>query len=139
MAKHRTYEKQLPPRRKDPHPVWRGIGCLSMLILPALAFGVSGILVQIAPSMGIYLPPELLGRPVMPEVLFKVPGLIGLLNWIQRQNNLYAILLITFVVTLALAGILALGYAFVYRLVGPPRYTGYDAPPQNIKVKRYKR
>ncbi|MBI5935925.1 MAG: hypothetical protein HY867_19640 [Chloroflexi bacterium] len=139
MSKHRSFEKQAKPRRKDPHPVWRGIGCLSMLIIPAISFGISTILVQMAPSMGVYLPPELLGRPVMPELLFKVPGLIGLLNWIQRQNNLYAILIITFAVVVVLAGIIAVGYALAYRIMGPPRYTGYDAPPPRIKVKKYKR
>lgn len=139
MAKYRSYEKQAPPPRKDPHPIWRGIGCLLMLILPALSFGISVILVQTAPSMGVHLPPELLGRPVMPEILFNIPGLIGALNWIQRQNNMYAILLFTFVVTLVLAGVLAVIYAFMYRLVGPSRYSRYDAPPQNIKVKKYKR
>jgi len=139
MAKYRSYEKQQSPRRKDPHPVWRGIGCISMLVIPALSYGVSTILVNMAPSMGVYFPPELVGRPVMPELLFKVPGLIGLLNWIQRQNNLYAILLITFVVTVLLAGVIALIYAFAYRIVGPPRYSGYDTPPINTKVKKYKR
>ena len=139
MTKHRTYQKQAPARKRDPHPIWRGIGCLSILILPALSFGISAILVRIAPSMGVYLPPELLGRPVMPELLFKVPGLIGILNWIQQQNNLYAILIITFVVVVVLAGILAVGYALAYRIMGPPRYSGYDAPPPNIKVKKYKR
>lgn len=139
MSKYRSFEKQMPPRRKDPHPIWRGIGCLIMLILPTLSFGISTILVQIAPSMGVYLPVELLGLPVMPELLFKVPGLVGILYWIQSQNNLYAILLFTFVVTVVLAGIIGLLYAFMYRIMGPPRYTGYDAPPTNIKVKKYKR
>ncbi len=139
MAKYRSYEKQQPPRRKDPHPVWRGIGCLIMLIVPALSFGVSSLLVQMAPSMGVHLPPELLGRPVMPELLFKIPGLVAMLNWIQRQNNLYAILIITFVVTVVMAGVIAVLYALAYRFVGPPRYSGYDAPPVNVKVKKYKR
>lgn len=139
MSKYRSFEKQMPPRRKDPHPVWRGIGCLIMLIVPAISFGISVILVQIAPSMGVQLPIELLGRPVMPEMLFKIPGLVGILNWIQSQNNLYAILIITFVVVVVLGGVLAFGYALVYRIAGPPRYSGYDAPPPRVKLKKYKR
>ncbi len=139
MAKYRSYEKNLPSRSKEPHPVWRGIGCLIMLIVPALSLGLSTILVQIAPSLGIQLPDGLLGRPVMPELLFKVPGLVGILNWIQSLNNLYAILAGTFTITVLLAGLIALLYAFTYRLVGPPRYSGIDAPPPNIKVRKYKR
>lgn len=139
MAKYRSYEKQPPARSKDPHPVWRGIGCLIMLIVPALSLGISVILVQLAPSLGIQLPDGLLGRPVMPELLFKVPGLVGILNWVQSLDNLYAILVGMFTFTVLLAGLIALIYAFTYRIVGPPRYSGYDAPPPNIKVKKYKR
>lgn len=139
MAKYHSYEKRNPARSKDPHPVWRGIGCLIMLIVPALSLGISAILVQMAPSLGIQLPDGLLGRPIMPELLFRVPGLVGILNWIQSLNNLYAILVGTFTSMILLAGLLALVYAFVYRVVGPPRYTGIDAPPPNIKVRKYKR
>ncbi|MFZ5855443.1 MAG: hypothetical protein ACOYZ6_01305 [Chloroflexota bacterium] len=139
MAKYRSYEKSPPSRSKDPHPVWRGIGCLIMLIVPALSLGLSTILVQISPSLGIQLPDGLLGRPVMPELLFKVPGLVGILNWIQSLNNLYAILVGMFTITVLLAGLIALIYAFTYRVVGPPRYSGIDAPPPNVKVRKYKR
>ena len=110
-----------------------------MLIVPALSLGLSTILVQLAPSLGVQLPDGLLGRPVMPELLFKVPGLVGILNWIQSLNNLYAVLVGTFTITVLLAGLLALVYAFTYRIVGPPRYSGIDAPPPNIKVRKYKR
>ncbi|RJP49383.1 MAG: hypothetical protein C4557_11390 [Anaerolineaceae bacterium] len=139
MAKYRSYEKQPPARSKEPHPVWRGIGCLIMLIVPALSLGISVILIQIAPSLGIQLPEGLLGRPVMPELLFKVPGLVGILNWIQSLDNLYAILVGMLTITILLAGLIALIYAFIYRLVGPPRFSGIDAPPPNIKVRKYKR
>lgn len=139
MSKHRTYEKKASASSKEPHPVWRGIGCLIMLLVPALSLGISTILVQMAPSFGIRLPDGLLGRPLMPELLFRVPGLVGILNWIQSLDNLYAILVGAFTVTVLLAGVLALGYAFIYRIVGPPRYSGIDAPPPNIKVRKYKR
>jgi hypothetical protein len=139
MTKYRSYEKPMPPRQKEPHPIWRGIGCLTTLIIPALALGLSTILIQMAPSLGVQLPPGLLGRPLMPDILFQIPGLVGILNWIQGRNNLYAILLVAFAITIVLAGVLALVYAFIYRIVGPPRYTGVDAPPSNIKVGKYKR
>ncbi len=139
MSKYRTYEKKAPRRRNEPHPVWRGIGCLIMLLVPALSLGISAILVEAAPSLGIPLPPGLLGRPVMPEILFQVPGLVGILYWIQSLDNLYAVLVGAFAITVLLAGALALGYAFLYRFIGPPRYSEFDAPPPNIKVRKYKR
>jgi len=139
MTKHRTYERQLPARSKDPHPVWRGIGCLIMLLVPALSLGISVLLIEMALSLGIQLPPGLLGYPLMPNILFRVPGLVPILNWIHSINNLYAILVGAFAIAIILASLLALGYAFLYRLVGPPRYSPIDAPPSRVKVKRYKR
>jgi len=139
MTKHRTYERQLPARSKDPHPVWRGIGCLIMLLVPALSLGISVLLIEMALSLGIQLPPGLLGYPLMPNILFRVPGLVPILNWIHSINNLYAILVGAFAIAIILASLLALGYAFLYRLVGPPRYSPLDAPPPNIKVRKYKR
>lgn len=139
MPKYRSFERKLPARSKEPHPVWRGIGCLIMLLVPALSLGISSLLIEMAPSLGIQLPPGLLGYPLMPNILFRVPGLVPILNWIHSINNLYAILVSTFAVAIILASLFALGYAFIYRLVGPPRYSGVDAPPPNVKVKRYKR
>jgi len=110
-----------------------------MLVVPVLSFGISTLLVQSAPSLGIQLPVELLGRPLMPEIMFKVPGLVGILNWIQSLDNLYAILVGTFTVAVLLTGLLALGYAAIYRIVGPPRYTDIDVPVSNVKVKKYTR
>ena len=139
MSKYRPYERKTPPSRKEPHPIWRGIGCLIILMVPVLSFGISTILVQLAPSLGIQIPVELLGRPLMPDIMFQVPGLVGILNWIQSLDNLYAILVGTFTVTVIFGGVLAFGYALIYRFIGPPRYTSLDAPSSNFKVKKYKR
>ena len=129
----------MPRRSNEPHPVWRGIGCLIMLIIPALSLGFSYVMLESALSLGVDLPPGLLGYPVMPPLLFKVPGLVGILGWIQSLNNLYAILVGTAVLTLLLGGLIALGYAVVYRIVGPSHYSELDAPPTGYKVRKYKR
>lgn len=139
MTKYRTHERRMPRRSNEPHPVWRGIGCLIMIIIPALSLGFSYVILESALSLGVDLPPSLLGYPVMPPLLFKVPGLVGILGWIQNLNNLYAILVGTAVLTLLLGGLIALGYAVVYRMVGPSRFTELDAPPTGVKVRKYKR
>lgn len=140
MAKYRTYERQRSPhRRKEPHPIWRGLGCLMMLVIPALAYGISFILIDKVPAFAAIIPPGLLGRPAIPLLLYQVPGLIPILDWIQSIHNLYALLLGTFSISILLAAVFALLYAILYRVVGPPRYSGYDVPPPNIKVKKYKR
>ncbi len=138
-SKYRSYTPDPPPIPREPAPVWRGIGCLMLVIIPVIAWILSTLLVELAPSYGISLPPELLGPPAIPSFLFQVPGLVGLLSWIQRQNNLYAILLGTFLLSVLLMGLVALGYSFLYRLFGPPRYGPLDVPPPKVKARKYRR
>jgi len=140
MAKYRNYERRATPiRRNDPHPIWRGIGCITMLLVPAMALALSTIMIEVALENRVPIPKGLLGWPVMHPLMFCVPGLVPLLTWIESIKNLYAILAGTFVLIIFLGGVFALLYAFAYRLVGPPRYSGLDAPPPNVKTKRYKR
>ena len=61
MTKYRTHERKMPRRSNEPHPVWRGIGCLIMLIIPALSLGFSYVMVNSALSLGVDLPPSLRG------------------------------------------------------------------------------
>ena len=139
MGKHTTFERKMPRRSNEPHPIWRGIGCIIWAILPVLSYGLSALTIGYAIKKGIQFPQELTGYPVMPGILFRVPGLVVVLNWIQSQYNLYLILLVAFFFVVMLAGSIAIFYAFLYRASAPPRYSGVDAPPVNIKVKKYRR
>ncbi len=140
MSKYSSYQRTTDLRRRnEPHPVWRGIGCAIILIVPVLSFFLSKIAVDYAVDQGIRLPTELSGYPVMPDWLYFVPGFVGILRWIEGRYNLYAYLVMAFFMAVFLGGVLSLLYAVLYRVVGPPRYTPLDAPPVNIKVKKYKR
>lgn len=139
MGKYVRERTTLSERTKLPHPIWRGIGCFAILIIPVISYGLAILLVGYALERGISIPVELLGYPVMPDWLFGVPGLVGALSWIQSQPNLYAYLIATFFMMLVVSGTFSFIYAIMYRFIGPPRYTRLDAPPSNIKVKKYKR
>ena len=139
MGKYTSYEKVAPRRSNEPHPIWNGIGCLILLIVPVISFALSVIAVKYAIDRGIQLPDTLVGYPVMPEVLFSVPGLVGILSWIEGQYNLYAYLFGAFFFMVIVGGLIGIVYAMLYRVSAPPRFSGYDAPPPNIKVKKYKR
>lgn len=139
MSKYGSYRKEIPPRSTEPHPVWRGIGCFIMLIVPIMSYAISVLTVDYAIDQGIRLPEGLAGYPVMPELLFSVPGLVDLLFWIQGLNNLYAYLLVAFFFIVILGGVFTLVYAIMYRVSGPSPYSQFDAPPPNVKVKKYRR
>jgi len=110
-----------------------------MLFLPVISYAISMLTVDEAMRQGIRLPEGLVMNPVMPEFLFRVPGLVDLLYWIQAQDHLYAYLLVAFFILVLLGGIFSFAYALLYRVVGPPAYSQFDAPPPKVKVKKYRR
>jgi hypothetical protein len=121
------------------HPVWRGVGCLLILFVPTLSYVLAAASVQLAVDQNWPMPYQLMGYPVMPVLFWKDAGLVPLLSFIQSQNNLYAILAITFVYIIFFATLVSFIYAFVYKFIGPSRYGPQDAPPPKIKTKHYTR
>ncbi len=140
MTKYSSFGQQKAiPKPENPHPIWRGIGCLMILIVPIISFVLALLITQIALDQYWPLPPQLTGYPVMPSFLWNLPGLVPLLAAIQGINNLYLLLALTLVFIVILGAIISLGYAIIYRFAGPPRLGPLDVDRPNIKVKRYKR
>ena len=141
MAKYSTYQqrRRVTDTKKPLNPVWRSIGCLLIIIVPTVSYILAAATVQLAVNQNWPMPYQLMGYPVMPDLLWKAGGLTPLLGFIQSQNNLYAVLMVTLVYIVAFSALVSFIYAFVYRYVGPSRYGPQDAPPPKLKVKRYKR
>ena len=139
MTKYSSVSQRRVPPPIRPHPVWRGIGCLLTLIVPIMSYALAVLSVKIAVDRNWPMPYQWMGYPVMPVTLWKVVGLAPLLIFIQSQNNLYVVLAFTFFYIVVFGAVVSLGYAVLYKFVGPPRYGPQDAPPPKFKVKRYKR
>lgn len=140
MPRYTSASNRRPtPPVERPHPVWRGLGCIIILIIPVISFAAAYLTAQIALAGNWPLPYQLLGPPAISPVLWRVAALVPLWTFIQSQNNLYLILTFAVVYALLLSVTITIIYAFVYRFAGPPRYGPLDEPPPNIKVKRYKR
>ncbi len=132
-------QRRVTPRPQGPHPIWRGIGCLMFLIIPLISYLLAAMTVQIALDQNWPMPYQLMGYPSMPPLLWAISSLAPVWAFIEGQKDLYAVLGIAVVYIVVFGAILSLGYALVYRLVGPPRYGPLDAPPPRVSVKRYKR
>jgi hypothetical protein len=101
---HRNYhfrdQVQAREKRRQLHPVWRGIGCLLLIILAAVGYFVSGwALVQNQVNGWVYLPPELY-----------YPGFLS--QWLPPGALLQ--LAVAFLVMLLGYGILSFGYALAF-------------------------
>jgi hypothetical protein len=137
MGKYNRFQVKTKVK-KGLHPIWRGIGCLLIVIVIAIAYGLTRLLVPQIIASG-YIPWQVAGPIRPPEWAFSTPLLSTVSYFLASLHNPW-VNLITFGVTaILLTGITSLIYAAVYSAVGPQRYTSKDAPPSRYKPKKYTR
>ena len=121
MGRHQNFYSAQPSVRQERdrqiHPIWRGVGFMFLIIIPALSYIATLALLDANTAnhwMGI--PPELIsqwGEPLL---------------WIK--------IILTVVIALVFYALFMLITFFVYRFLGPERYGPLDAPPVKGRVKR---
>lgn len=139
MAKYQNYQKAKELPRNEIHPVWRGIGCIIMIITPIISGAAAKLLLDFGRVQKWPFLYELSGYFRFPEIFYKIPGISMLANYISSIPYFKALAVFFLLLLLAFSGILAVLNAVLYRLVGPPRYTRIDEPAPRVKTKRYTR
>jgi hypothetical protein len=139
MGKYQTYQKQKELPRNEVHPVWRGIGCLIVIITPIISWAAAQVLLELGKTQKWAFLYELSDNLRFPDYVYKIPGILVAANYISGIAYLKALLLFFFLVLILLSGVFALLNAILYRMIGPPRYTAIDAPAPRVKTKRYTR
>lgn len=140
MGKYTTHSRQAPKRRSyGVHPVMRGIGCIMMIVVPILAYGLALFLVDYGIRRGWPIPANWLQPITIHPLLFKLQGLTPVWNFLLVQDNLIAVVVFTIAIIVVIGGLMSIIFGYLYSLFGPPRYGPLDAPPIRVKVKRYKR
>jgi hypothetical protein len=141
MGKYTTHSRQAPkPRSYGVHPLMRGIGCIMMIVVPILAYGLALFLVDYGIRRGWPIPPNWLQPITIHPLLFRLRGLEPVWNFLLVQDNLIAIVVFTIAIIVVIGGLMTIIFGYLYSLFGPPRYGPQDAPPiRGVKVKRYKR
>lgn len=137
MAKFEKYRRKSPPK-KEISPLWRGIGCILMLVVPAISYVIAYAFLQEAKNRG-WVPLDLLGRIKFPDWMYGVPFLDTMARFFGSLKDPWAMLIFFFVTLFILSGLISLVYSAFYQLLGPPRYKELDAPPASRKGKEYKR
>ena len=129
MGKYQKYERQAYNRPYQTHPIWRGIGCVLMVIVPIISFALAHELVNGSMRGTVPIPYDLLGYIQFPDWVWKIPYMTSVFNAIGSYPNPWAVIAFGFIVIVILTAIFSTGYAFLYRIIGPSRYTHLDAPP----------
>jgi hypothetical protein len=120
MSKYARFDRRPPPKERPwtVHPIWRGIGCVMILIIPLMSYAAAVLLIEANfLSRWIVIPPELMVTVRIPYLPFSpIP-------------HLYANLLVGLVLTVLGFGALTILYTVVFRLSGGSFRTPLDAPP----------
>jgi hypothetical protein len=141
MGKHTSMARRKPLKEvnKAPHAIWRGIGCLMILLIPILSIALAYETVQYGLEAEWPIPHALLGNPRLPSIFYDVRILSQLSLPVRQIEHFYAYLAFSTLYMVVIGGFISVIYAFVYQMVGPARYGPFDAPPPKIKTKRYTR
>lgn len=128
MSRHSMYEgrRDIPERPWKIHPIWRGIGCILLILIPIISFLGAYLLVQeeIIRDLGIPYPIEF--ATVL--LSFTFMGTVYSVDWMT--------LIITgFLILLGFA-VLMIFYSIVYSALGPPRYGPLDAKAERPKRRK---
>jgi hypothetical protein len=124
--------------KKRMSPIWRGIGCLLIIVFPLLSFLIMRMISPSVIATGL-VPHQLLGRIYFPAWVFKLAFSASIASFIHSLENPLLNLILFFVVLLFLSGITSFIYVLIYKVIGPPRYTELDAPPSKHKPMVYRR
>ena len=141
MGRNTDYSQGQSSRSKPkaPHDVWRGIGCLMILIIPAISIAAGYETIKFAINNKWPIPYQILGAARLPDIFYSTPGLRTIFNPISNIPNLYANVLASILFMILIGGLISVIYAAVYRMVGPDRYGPTDAPPPKVKVTKKSR
>lgn len=115
------YAKDDEKAKREVHPIWRGIGCVFLVLIPIMSYFGSLVFLQYGPQYGLtrWISSDLLAKGADPLLYVKI-GLTIVISLI-----FYAIfMIITFIIN---------------RLFGNPMYGPLDAPQELYKGKEYKR
>jgi len=137
MGKYAKFQRKSPEKRRL-HPIWRGIGCILIVIAPLMAYGLMVLSVPSIIATG-KVPHQLLGHVHFPEWVLRYRITAGIASFISSISNPWLNIITFFVILLILAAVTSLIYTILYTLVGPARYSPLDAPPSKHKVRFYKR
>lgn len=139
MGKYAKYQNPRGPAIEPVHPVWRGIGCLLMLLAPVISLSGALVIVDYGLANNWPIPYELLGRVQFPDWVWKVNVLRDIAQMINNIEHLYAIIAFFILLLALVSGIVSVIYSLFFKTFAPPRYSPMDAPPSRRKTKRYKR
>jgi hypothetical protein len=128
MGKYESYHTRAKPLpKREIHAIWRGIGFVMAILIPFMSYIGALILLEENAKKGWYGIP---GDLIAPSKFF----LFG--QRIYLEPLLYVKIMLTVALLFIFYSLFLFITALMNRLLAPPRYTVYDAPPQAFRGKK---
>lgn len=138
MSKYTSHVQTKDTRQWKVHPIWRGFGCLMLILLPIMSFAGAKIITQeqllpftpdlTAPVRLPYLDYSFLSFPIDMNVL---------IDWLPQPPLLISEVLMIGALIFLGFGALTVVYSFLYRSFGPPKSVFDD--PRLVNPQRRRR
>jgi len=120
------YRFQEKPKDKSPHPIWRGIGCILVVVILMMSYATADLLIQENFHQGWVVLPPYLNLPLsIPSVSIPSVGLTPAIN----ISYFFANLTVTLILALMLFTIISIIYSIFYRASGGGRPGPMDVAP----------
>ena len=115
MGKYTSFRRGFPPRPWTIHPLWRGIGCVLMIVVPAISFLAAHEIVN-GNMRFIQMPQLLLGNIHFPAFFYHIPVLEAIARSVSSYPNPLAVILVGVILLVVITAFMSLVYAIVYRV-----------------------
>jgi hypothetical protein len=114
------------------HPVWRGIGCALLILVPIMSWFATTLFLQ--SNTSVVLPWELTKVVAIPYThVVQIDKVILQINrYFAATGFVIGQVFFTVIFSFIGFGVMALLYAMLYRVAGPPRYGPFDVPPNKV-------
>jgi len=131
--------REAKPKAREIHPVWRGIGCMIIMVVPVLSYLTAVVTLPMFKSRGL-IPGDLIVTSRLPDWMWSINrDLTGWLQGIVGKPDFLPMVLLTLIYIMILGSLFSILYSMIYRVLRPSRYGPTDAPPIRVKTKKYKR
>jgi hypothetical protein len=139
MSKYEKYRiKPMKDRRWRIHPIWRGIGCLLLVIIPVISYSAAFLVARANYQAGwVKIPAEMRGWVDLSPVYRLAPWLAEIIPPSMRFYYLDLALTAAFIVIAF--GLLSLFYGILYSATGATKTDPYYVPPVRKSPKRTSR
>ncbi len=123
MGNYFDASNQKRERKREPHPIWRGIGFAMIIIIPLFSFAGADLLVQYLRTSGVTLPTQLRADTIELPVYGPL-------------TDYKAVLVVAAVIAMILFGLFTLINAAMYQASSGKTYQVFESEPQAYKKKR---